>query len=302
MDIILGQAYSFLQRGQRDNQEDARWPDCDSPDTGQRFFVVCDGVGGSEKGEEASATVCHAFAKALGGYDFTRNFTNADFSHALDKAYDALDQKAKQGQRDMATTLTFAAFHAGGAMLVHIGDSRIYQIRPSQGIIYRSDDHSLVNQMVHSGIITPEEAETHPQRNVITRCMEPVSEDQSRCMATAMRTTDVKAGDYFLLCTDGVLHQVSDAQLVELLVQDVPDEQKIRELATKSENSSDNNTAYLIPVLAVEGVSTVKYTESNTSSDTHRMTSTQSIEEIESIPDSEKDGVLTRFFKIFTGK
>lgn len=302
MNIILGQAYSFLQRGQRDNQEDARWPDCDSPDTGQRFFVVCDGVGGSEKGEEASATVCHAFAEALGDFDFTRDFTNDDFSHALDKAYDALDKKARQGQEDMATTLTFAAFHAEGATLVHIGDSRIYQIRPSQGIVYRSDDHSLVNQMVHSGIITPEEAETHPQRNVITRCMEPVSEDQTRCMATVMRTNNVKAGDYFLLCTDGVLHQISDAQLVELLVQDVPDEQKIKELATKSENSSDNNTAYLIPVLAVEGISTDIHPMSNTSSDTHRMPSSQSIEEIESIPASEKDGVLTRFFKIFTGK
>ena len=82
----------------------------------------------------------------------------------------------------------------------------------------------------------------------------------------------------------------------------VPDEQKIKELATKSENSSDNNTAYLIPVLAVEGISTDIHPMSNTSSDTHRMPSSQSIEEIESIPASEKDGVLTRFFKIFTGK
>ena len=60
MEIKLAQAYSFCQLGQRKNQEDARCPNTDVIDEKQRFFVVCDGVGGSEKGEVASSTVCHS--------------------------------------------------------------------------------------------------------------------------------------------------------------------------------------------------------------------------------------------------
>ena len=61
----MNQPYSFTQLGRRTNQEDSRYPDCDTPKDPQPFFVVCDGVGGNEKGEVASRTVCDAFGKAL---------------------------------------------------------------------------------------------------------------------------------------------------------------------------------------------------------------------------------------------
>ena len=102
----------------------------------------------------------------------------------------------------MGTTMTFVCFHQGGCMMAHIGDSRIYQVRPGQGIVYRSEDHSLVNSMVRAGVISPEQSIDHPQSNVITRCMEPKDPDRDRCMATVVSTTDVRRGDYFLLCTD----------------------------------------------------------------------------------------------------
>ena len=251
MKITLGQTFSFCQKGQRSNQEDARYPDCDTPDKAQRFFVVCDGVGGSEGGEVASHTVCQAFAKAMSKVDFSKDFTNKAFNEALDAAYNALDNSARPGT-DMATTMTFAAFHSAGATLCHIGDSRIYQIRPTQGIIYRSDDHSQVNQMVHSGIITPEQARDHPQRNVITRYMAPVADDESRCMATVVQTRDVKKGDYFLLCTDGVLQQLSDDQLQDVVADNCDDKEKIKKMAEQCKDSTDNNTAILIPIEQVE--------------------------------------------------
>ena len=212
MKITLGQTFSFCQKGQRSNQEDARYPDCDTPDKAQRFFVVCDGVGGSEGGEVASHTVCQAFAKAMSKVDFSKDFTNKAFNEALDAAYNALDNSARPGT-DMATTMTFAAFHSAGATLCHIGDSRVYQIRPTQGIIYRSDDHSQVNQMVHSGIIT---------------------------------------GDYFLLCTDGVLQQLSDDQLQDVVADNCDDKEKIKKMAEQCKDSTDNNTAILIPIEQVE--------------------------------------------------
>jgi protein phosphatase len=291
MDIRLNQAYSFHQLGQREYQEDARYPDLDVPDINQRFFVVCDGVGGCDKGEVASQTVCESFKESMSDIDFSEDFANTSFNQVLDAAYNALDGKVNKSNREMATTLTFVCFHGGGCTMAHIGDSRIYQIRPSEGIIYRSNDHSMVNTMVHNGVLTPEQGLNHPQNNVITRYMGPVESDEYRCMATVMRTIDVAAGDYFFMCSDGVLHKVSDDELVEILTSKASDEDKMRLIAQKSENSEDNNTAYLISVAEVYDDPTLVENAEITDEDTHETkkikVASQNLEEIESIqPDS----------------
>lgn len=287
MKIHLYQSYSFHQQGQRDYQEDSRLPDTDVPKTSQRFFLVCDGVGGCEKGEVASRTVCEAIENALCGFDFENDLTNVDLNHILDKAYDALDDAVNDDNQDMATTMTFIAFHGGGCTMAHIGDSRIYQIRPSDGILYRSDDHSMVNSMVHNGMLTPDEAINHPQSNVITRYMEPVGNDQNRSMATVMRTKDIQADDYFFLCTDGVLHCVSDDELLNILASDTDDNAKMQSIAQMSQNSEDNNTAYLIHVKDVEtdpvtASQTEMYDDDSHATKKIKMAS-QSLEEIESV-------------------
>lgn len=288
MDIRLKTAYSFHQQGRRDHQEDSRFPDVEQASDKQRFFVVCDGVGGSEKGEVASGTVCRAIGRFMSDVDFSCDFTNDAFHQLLDASYDALDKAANRENKEMATTMTFVCFHAGGCTMAHIGDSRIYQIRPSEGILYRSDDHSLVNSMVRNGMITPEEAQEHPQRNVITRFMEPVDADQNRCMATVMRTMDVRSGDYFLLCTDGVLHCISDDLLLQILTGDESDEMKMRQLAELSKESEDNNTAWLISIAdVINGVSPGRTAENivnEKTSNTKRMpTYPRNLEEIESV-------------------
>ena len=253
MKIQIESVRSFHQIGQRSNQEDARCPDADRSEPSQRFFLVCDGVGGSEAGEVASHTVCEAFARALAKTDLQHtDFSNADFAQALDAAYNALDKVDNNRGSDMATTLTFAAFHKSGCTLAHIGDSRIYQLRPNMGIVYRSDDHSLVNQMVHSGVITPEQAVTHPQRNIITRCMAPLAEDQSRSPATVYRSDDVQKGDWFLLCTDGVLHNMDDDDIEQLILEHDNADDIIATMAQQSKDSPDNNTATLIHIADVE--------------------------------------------------
>ena len=248
MKIYLNQPYSFCQLGKRGNQEDARYPDMDKPDKSQPFYVVCDGVGGCDDGEMASHAVCDAFGKCLKHTDWTQTFEVADFRKALDDAYSALYKVAGKHSKDMATTLTFICFHREGALVAHIGDSRIYHIRPEVGILYRSDDHSLVNALVHSGNLTPDEAENHPQSNYITRCMGWVKEDEERAQATVLQIADIEAGDYFILCTDGVLHNTTDDMLVEIVSEDVSDGEKCMKLATICKDSSDNNTAYILSV------------------------------------------------------
>lgn len=233
--------------GRRSNQEDARYPDRDAPLTRNSVFVVCDGVGGQDKGEVASRTVASTVGKCMEHYDSAKPFSAADFESVLRKVHRELTAAASGGKLEMATTMTMVYFHSGGVFTAHIGDSRIYHIRPGVGILHRSDDHSLVNALVHSGNLTPEEAIDHPQSNIITRCLSPGGNDDSASVST-LQIRDVEPGDYFFLCTDGVTGCVSDEQLYEILGSSSDDEAKIDIIESLSAGSPDNNTAYLIGV------------------------------------------------------
>lgn len=248
MDIILKQPYSFWQRGKRSNQEDARFPDCDAPQGCKPVFVVCDGVGGQEKGEIASRTVADAIGRYMENEDLTKPFTSEDFGKVLAYTYLCLYKRMRGDTREMATTMTFVCFNAAGVFCAHIGDSRIYQIRPEVGIMYQSEDHSLVNALVHSGNLTPEEAINHPKSNIITRCISYVEKGVDKPAATTIQLNDVEAGDYFFLCSDGVLHCIDEDELFAIISSDKSDKEKINLIAEKSKDSSDNNTAYLIGV------------------------------------------------------
>ena len=252
MNITLRQPYSFCQKGRRANQEDARYPDADRPSALTHAFVVCDGVGGHDKGEVASRTVADAIGAYMERVDFTNEFTPAELTLVLDCAFRALNRRMAGDTHEMATTLTFVCVHGCGVLAADIGDSRIYHVRPGVGIMYQSDDHSLVNALVHSGVITPQQAIDHPQKNIITRCMGYVAPGEERPTATTMQIADVEPGDYFFMCTDGVLDKVSDRALLDILSSDKPDGEKIAELARMSEDSSDNNTAILIGVAGVD--------------------------------------------------
>ncbi len=247
--IIPAAAKSFCQIGQRDEQQDARFPDYDSPRTGERSFIVCDGVGGELDGSIASSTVARAFGDFMAGYaNPAYEFTQNDFRDALSFAYLRLLKAIGQRGSHMATTLTFLHLNARNALVAHMGDSRIYQIRPKVGIVYRSSDHSLVNVLVHAGNLTPEEAIDHPKGNVITRCMAYAEPGTEPSAADVLVITDIAPGDYFLLCTDGVLHQIDDTYLLELFSSDLSDDEKLAHLAHIAEPSSDNNTAIFVRI------------------------------------------------------
>lgn len=210
--------------------------------------MVCDGVGGQEKGEVASRTVADAIGRYMENVDLTKPFTSEDFGKLLEYTYSCLYKRMRSDTREMATTMTFVCFNAAGVFCAHMGDSRIYQIRPEVGIMYQSEDHSLVNALVHSGNLTPEEAINHPKSNVITRCISYVEKGMDKPGATTIQLVDVEAGDYFFLCSDGVLHCIDDDELFSILSSAKTDKEKINLIAEKSKDSSDNNTAYLIGV------------------------------------------------------
>lgn len=246
----LGMPYALNEIGGRSNQEDSIYPAKGEANESSRLFLVCDGMGGHENGEVASGLVCSTFAANLANIDH-EEFTVDMFNYALNAAYDALDREDPnpESMRKMGTTLTFLHLNDHEVVVAHMGDSRVYHIRPSERnpILYQSSDHSLVNELVRAEIITPEEALTHPRRNVITRAMQPRLE--TRHNADVRTFNDVMAGDYFFLCSDGITETITNDILVDILRRDVSDAEKIEAIrALCAESSRDNFSAYLVPI------------------------------------------------------
>ena len=254
MKYKLAKPLSIHELGQRKNQEDSIFPKLGVATENDRLFILCDGMGGHEAGEVASQAVCQTMSDyILSQADAEGVFTEAMFNDALQAAYDSLDEKdnAEDGKK-MGTTMTFVKFHAGGCMVAHIGDSRIYHIRPSEKeILYVSRDHSLVRDLYELGEITWEEMKTSKQKNIITRAMQP--HQPKRAKADVRNISDIRPGDYFFMCSDGMLEEMEDKNLLNILSDDkTSDEEKVYILTEVIKDSRDNHSAHLIHVLGVE--------------------------------------------------
>ena len=260
MKVDIYQPVGFTEVGQRANNEDHIYPPLNSIDNNARLFLVCDGVGGQHKGEVASALAC----ASISSYFEQNPVEVADdvyIKNALRFTVDNFTRKESEDKETsgMATTLTLLHFNEAGATIAHLGDSRIYQVRNSR-VIRVSEDHKLVNDLVREGHITAMEAETHSQRNVITKVIS----------ADRMDTPDVKIindvapGDYFFLCTDGVLEHIHD-ELLAYHLRDGADNQisdvaKLENIRLECEGRTrDNFSAYLVRVNAVSGTIPAAY-------------------------------------------
>ena len=196
MKITIRQPLGFSEIGRKDNQEDCVYPAFKNVSAKNHFFVLCDGMGGHENGEVASATVCEAFGKYFETNQPEDGVMTPDlFKQALDYTYNELDMQDSGGLKKMGTTMTCLYLHKNGYLVAHIGDSRIYHVRPNTGIVYQSSDHSLVNDLLRAGELTEEEAVNFPQKNVITRAMQPNLERRHK--ADIYSFSDIQKGDYF---------------------------------------------------------------------------------------------------------
>lgn len=249
--ITIRQPLSFTEIGQKDNQEDYLFPSRADEET--RVFIMCDGMGGHDNGEVASMTA----ANALGNYLSSCSAIDIPvFETGLAKAYDALDNIDTNSLKKPGTTMTCLCLNEDNYLVAHIGDSRIYHIRPSLynfntkrgGILYQSSDHSLVNDLLKAGELTEDEAKDFPQKNIITRAMQPHL--AKRYKADVYTFDDIQGGDYFFMCSDGILERLSNEALCEILAQDnLSDELKLAKIKSICENKTkDNYTCWLIPI------------------------------------------------------
>ena len=209
--------------------------------------VVCDGMGGAKAGNIASLIAVETFVDALQGMQPDGDGEAgpaAVLSRAAETANTAVYHRAVTDPdcRGMGTTMVAALVVEQTAYLLNIGDSRAYHISQA-GITRITKDHSLVESMVERGDITAEEARRHPNRNLITRALGP--DVTAVCDGYIC---PMEAGDYLLLCTDGLVDTVTDQEMLfEVIHGDGPDTCLDRLLAiAKRQGAPDNVTAVLM--------------------------------------------------------
>ncbi len=215
------------------------------------LFAVADGMGGAQAGEVASALAAATLAE---GFQTGSAQGIQHEGHIV-----ALVQAANQRVHDratndisaqgMGTTMTVAYVQPnGGVTIAHVGDSRAYMLRDDR-LHQLTDDHSLVAELVRRGELTAGEAEVHPQRSVITRAL-----GTDAHVEVDSFTVAAKAGDLFLLCSDGLTTMVGSETIRRLLTENRDDlRTAVRELirAANEKGGEDNITAVVFEV--VEG-------------------------------------------------
>ena len=235
-------------RVRQENQDDYRAGELPG---GAVWALVCDGMGGAKGGREASQGACNVienffqeqYAQCGAGQE------EPFLKKALLYANRFVFQKAahEEALAGMGTTAVCALVRSGNVYLCHAGDSRAYLIRDGK-LAQLTHDHSYVQELVDCGTITEEEAEHHPQKNIITKAL-----GVDYRLEPEFTAAKLKREDRLLLCTDGLTNMVPVEEMEELLAQgtfyDLPD--RLIE-AANAHGGSDNITALLLAVEPTE--------------------------------------------------
>lgn len=206
------------------------------------MFVVADGMGGHRGGEIASQLAVDA---VITSYYASRE---SDPSKALHEAFTEANRVVVEKSRSdvslfgMGTTCTVLVLRAGEAYIAHVGDSRAYLLREGD-LSQLTEDHSLVGEMVRQGILTDEDARTHPRRNVITRS---IGTHDVLSFETSFPPRRFREGDVFLLCTDGLTSLVGERDLKTLLESNPPRAACDALIDLANENGGKDNVTVLV--------------------------------------------------------
>jgi len=181
------------------------------PDLG--IFAVADGVGGAQAGEVASKTAVEVLEEAFRHQKHGEDVEDL-MEIAIQRANDSTHRMSREEPSLAMMATTIVALHINGlrATVGHVGDSRLYSLKPDGQIRRETADHSLVEEEMRAGRLTPEQAANHPGRNVISRAIgaEPSVE-------VDMRTFEVESGTIFLICSDGITRHIPDTELSSVL-------------------------------------------------------------------------------------
>jgi serine/threonine protein phosphatase PrpC len=208
------------------------------------LFAVADGVGGAQAGEVASQMAVEILGEA-----FVNMGENADpedtMRLALERANEAIYQMSHDLPQLSSMATTIVAVHVSGDMatIAHVGDSRVYRVDGNGRLFRETDDHSVVEEEVRAGRMTPEQALNHPSRNVISRAL-----GAEETVVPDVKCVLVHPGTTFLLCSDGITRHIDDAEIESLLSSDFgPDDicSRMKEICF-SRGAEDNLTAVVL--------------------------------------------------------
>ena len=224
-----------------------------SPDGEYVLAALCDGMGGVHGGEIASAVAADSFMQYA--EDMLRREPKSDAAQVLREAAAYANLKVydrafrDESCRGMGTTLVAALVRPEDAAVVNIGDSRCYWLADGQ-LQQVTRDHSLVQSMVDRGLITEDEARSHPRKNVIMRAV-----GLERTIRSDIFRLDIRPGDALLLCSDGISGVLTPAELREAMC--LPPDAGCRLLETlvleKGLPAQDNFTGTMISIQSING-------------------------------------------------
>ncbi|MFH1466250.1 MAG: Stp1/IreP family PP2C-type Ser/Thr phosphatase [Pseudomonadota bacterium] len=221
------------------------------------LFVVCDGMGGHVGGELASSIAVNTVEEVLSSIEADPSIETPEdpveamrekIRYAIRLAGRRIYEKAvaEPEYKGMGTTVLVLLLDSGNAYIAHVGDSRVYLVREDL-IEQLTEDHSLVNEKIRAGVLTPEEARTHKLRNIITRSLGYQEDVDVDIQVRAMRR-----GDHFVLCTDGLSNLVETGEIGELVRSASPQSAARALIQLACDRGGDDNVT--IVICAVEDV------------------------------------------------
>jgi protein phosphatase len=210
------------------------------------LFAVADGMGGARAGEVASRMAVETFGETGREGDKPEDLLREVATEANRRIYEMAQSDSEHA--GMGTTLTAALVDGRHVAVGHVGDSRLYRFR--DGRLERlTEDHSLVEELVRQGRLTPEEAETHPQRSIITRALGPEPSVEVETF------TDVgRPGDVYLICSDGLSGMVPESEMAAILRDGGPLAEAAERLVdTANANGGKDNITVILFRLEADG-------------------------------------------------
>ncbi len=209
---------------------------------GYQLYAVCDGMGGADCGEEASYRAVKELAVRRKNMDL--KLDPKDLPETLQEISDKINKEAVSRGQKSGTTIVLLQMKAEKILLANVGDSRIYRMR-NQKLVQLSRDHSRVQRMISMGLLTPEQARKDPARHVITQYLGMAND--VKLSPFILPDQEMKSGDIYLLCSDGLTDMVEDAQIEAILKKNKNVVEAVRELLkTALENGGKDNVTIMV--------------------------------------------------------
>jgi serine/threonine protein phosphatase PrpC len=245
--MTVGRATALSDPGRKRRRNEDAWV-CQPP-----LFAVADGMGGARGGEIASRLAAAALREDDTGASGEERVISL-IQEANRRVYERSSEDSDAS--GMGTTATVALVEDGSVTIGHVGDSRAYLIR-GDSLEQLTDDHSLVAELVRSGRLSPEEAESHPQRSVITRALGTDPDVDVDTLSVA-----AEPGDLFLICSDGLTSMVGDDTILDIVERNRGNlDQAAKELVARANRSGgEDNITVVFFEIAEEGAAVLEET------------------------------------------